>query len=135
MLPVMAFVVGAVLITPVARAGSISLQLANDTLATTSGGTVTFQGRVTNNSGQDLNASDFFFNFVGFDPTSVAVIQDLGVASDVPVPNGTTSDVLAVFDVTVGPVPPGSSFQAQVQLEDVSFDLTPMQTITVLVNP
>jgi hypothetical protein len=120
-------------IPPVVRADAISFQLSSSSLTTTSGGTVTFTGMVTNNSGSALNATDFFFNFNGFDPVSVTPIQDLGVATNFLIPTGTTSAEVALFDVVLGSVVAGSSFPIQVQLEDVNFDLSVMQTATVSV--
>jgi hypothetical protein len=119
---------------PNARADSISFGLSASSLTTTSGGTVTFDGTVTNNSGMDLSATDFFFNFTGFDPVSVVTIQDLGL-TDFPIPNGTTSPLVALFDVTLGAVAPGSIFPIDVQLEDVNNDLSAIQTVSVSVPP
>jgi hypothetical protein len=118
---------------PNARADSISFSLAASSLATTSGGTVTFDGSVTNNSGMDLSATDFFFNFFGYDFTSVTPTPDLGVATGFPIPNGATSALVPLFDVTLGAVAPGSTFPIDVQLEDVNNDLSAIQTVDVSV--
>lgn len=123
---------------PAARADSapISFQLVSTSFNTTSGGTVTFDGTVTNNSGLDLMASDFLFNFFNFD-VSVTPVQDLGLAPDsasLAIPNGTTSSVVALFDVTLGAALPGSSFPVGVQLQDdnpLNVDLSASQTVTV----
>jgi len=117
------------------QAASISFQLSSTALTAPSGGTVTFDGTVTNNSGTDLKARDFFFNFFGYDPTSVTPIQDLGVSTDFPIGNGTTSAEVALFDVTLGLVPAGSSFPIQIQLEDAQGDLSAIQTATVSASP
>jgi hypothetical protein len=116
-----------------AAADSISFQLTSTQLTTTSGGTVTFDGTVTNNSGGNLNATDLFFNFFAFDPVSVTPIQDLGFPTNFLIPTGTTSAVVALFNVSLGTVAPGSVFPIQVQLEDVNFDLSTTQTATVSV--
>jgi len=113
------------------RADGISFQVSSPILSTSSEGTVTFAGTVTNASGGDLNASDFFFNFFGFDPTAVNPNQDLGVSVDFLIPNGTDSSLVALFDVTLGSVAPGSIFQLEVQLEDINSDLSDLQTVTV----
>lgn len=120
------------LATPAAsRADGISFELLSTTLTITSGGTVTFDGTITNDSGGDLNASDFFFNFLGFDPTAVTPNQDIGVVIDFLIPNGTTSALVALFDVTLGSVPDGSTFPIELQLEDIKLDLSDLQTVTV----
>jgi hypothetical protein len=113
----------------------ISFSLSATTLEGTSGGNLMFDGTVTNNSGSDLNASDFFFNFSGYDFMSVFPNQDLGVSSDFLIPNGTTSPIVALFDVTVADVPDGTSFPIQAQLEDVNNDLSATQTVTVSLSP
>ena len=120
-------------VVPAAQADSISFTPASSALTTTSGGTVTFDGTVTNNSGADLNASDFFLNFFGFDGASVTPNQDLGLGPDFSIPNGTTSASVALFDVLVGAVAPGSSFPIDVQLEDINGDLGAIETVTVSV--
>lgn len=117
-----------------AQADSIAFQLSSASLGTTSGGDVIFTGTITNNSGSDLNASDFFFNFFGFDPTSVTPSQDLGVTSDFLIPNGTTSGTVDLFNVMLGLVPVGPTFPIQVQLEDINFDLSITQTVMVSVT-
>jgi hypothetical protein len=120
-------------IAPVVRGDAISFQLVSSSLTTTSGGTVTFNGTVTNNSGGNLNATDFFFNFNGFDPISVTPIQDLGFPTNFLIPTGTTSAEVALFDVALGTVAPGSTFPILVQLQDVNNDLSAPQTATVSV--
>lgn len=117
-----------------AQADSITFQLSSASLATTSGGDVIFTGTITNNSGFDLNASDFFFNFFGFDATSVTPSQDLGISSNFLIPNGTTSGTVDLFDVMLGLVAAGSSFPIQVQLEDINSDLSTTQTLMVSVT-
>jgi PEP-CTERM motif len=118
---------------PPALADTISFQVSSPSLSTMSGGTVTFAGTVMNNSGSELNASDFFFNFFGFDAISVSPIQDLGIAANFVIPNGTTSGVVALFDVTLGSVAAGSSFPVQVQLQDINNDLSAVEPVTVSV--
>ena len=114
-----------------ARAGTISFTVSNMELAGSPGGTVTFDGTVTNDSGAALNASDSFFNFFGFDPTSVTPIQDLGITKDFLISNGGTSALVALFDVQFSASPSASSFPIQVQLEDINSDLSATQTVTV----
>jgi hypothetical protein len=124
---------GAMLLGTASRtnADPISFHLTSDQITTTSGSSVTFDGTVTNDSGGALKASDFFFNFFGFDPVSVNPIQDLGVTSDFLIPNGSMSAGVALFDVTLGSVPSGSIFTIEAQLEDINSDLSAEQTVTV----
>lgn len=113
-----------------AAADTLSFTVSNASL-TISGGDVIFQGTVANNSGADLNASDLFFNFFGYDPLAVTPTQNLGVLIDFLIPNGTTSGTVDLFDVLLGSVPNGANFQLQVQLEDINSDLSAIQSVTV----
>ena len=130
---VVVLLLGSSFVPQTARASSVSFQLSSTSLETSSGGTATFMGTVTNLSGGDLNASDFSFNFVNYDFVSVSPTQDLGFPMDFLIPNGTTSPTVALFDVMLGAVLPGSFFTVDVQLQDSNFDLTPSQTVTVSV--
>ena len=118
------------------RADGISFTVTSTTLSTTSGGDVVFTGTVTNDTGGDLNASDFFFNFMGYNSAAVTPNQDLGFASDsasLDIPNTMTSPVVALFDVALGAVSAGSTFPIQVQLEDTNNDLSSIVTVDVIV--
>jgi hypothetical protein len=117
-----------------AEAVGISFEVSNPSLTTRSGGTVTFDGTITNNSGGDLFASDFSFNFFGFNPDSVSPIQDLGVTTDFLIVQETTSPQVALFDVALGRLPVGSNFLMQVQLEDINSQLSGVQTVMVQVR-
>lgn len=134
--PVAALFCGALIWqAPLVHAGVISFDLTALSLATTAGDTVSFTGAVTNDSGGDLNASDFFFNFFGFDPSAVTPSQDLGVVTDFLIPNGTSSGLVELFDVQLGSVAPGSIFPIDVQLEDTNSDLSDVQTVFVSNGP
>jgi hypothetical protein len=128
---IVAYLFGGACLAPSAFGDGISFQLSESTLTGTSGGTVTFTGTVTNNSGVDLNASDFFFNFFGFDPAALNPNQDLGVSSDFSIPDGTTSGLVALFDVTLGSVSDGASFPLGALLEDINGDLSDSQVVTL----
>src|SRR5215469_326370 len=123
----------AICIVRPACADGISFQLSNSSLSTSSGGTVTFTGTITNGSGGDLNASDLFFNFANFDPASVTPTQVLPSPVDFLIPNGVTSGVVDLFDMMLGSVAAGSTFLMDVQLEDINNDLSAIQTVTVSV--
>jgi hypothetical protein len=115
----------------VTRADVISFEPVATTFSASSGETVTVDGTVTNNSGQDLHASDFFFNFFGFDPSVITPVQDLGISTDFLIPNGTTSGQVSLFDLELGAALPGSSFPISVQLENSLSDLSRVETFTV----
>jgi hypothetical protein len=113
-----------------ARADVISFDLLHLDVNTAGGGDAIFQGTVTNNSGTDLNASDFFFNFIGFDFSFVNPVQDLGL-TDFTIPDNTTSGVVNLFEIFVGAASPRSGFPVDVQLEDAASDLSSIQKVTV----
>jgi hypothetical protein len=117
---------------PVTKADAVAVQLSSAALTTTSGGTVTFMGTVTNNSGTDQDASSYFFNFFGFDP-SVTPTQDLGL-SDFLIPDTTTSGTVSLFDVTLPAALSGSVFSIQFQLQDLLGNQSLTQTVTVTVG-
>jgi hypothetical protein len=116
---------------PASRAEIISFQVLDPNLSALPGGTATFTGTVTNDSGVDLSASSFFFVFFGFDPAALSLTQNLGVSTDFPIPTGTTSAPTALFSATLGDVTEGSVFSAEAELEDIHFDESISQTVTV----
>ena len=83
-----------------ARADAIKVNLATTSAVFVDGKPVIFQGTITNQTGFDLNASDFFFNFFAFDPTAVSPTQLLGL-SDFVVPSDSTSLTTDLFSVSM----------------------------------
>jgi hypothetical protein len=116
------------------RADGISFQVTAATLTAASNGTATFTGAITNSSGADLNATDFFFNFLNFDPTSVTPNQLLGTSTDFSIGDGTTTSILDLFNVQLGSVSAGSTFLIDVQLQDANGDLSAVETVDVNVS-
>src|SRR5271166_2906118 len=101
------------------NAAPIDFTLDVNTLTTAAGGTATFFGTITNDSGVNFNASDFFFNFSGYDASSITPSQDLAVVGpDFSIANGTTTSSVDLFSVSLAAVPTGTSFPFQVQLQD-----------------
>jgi len=116
------------------KADGISFQLTAATLTVASGGNATFTGTITNGSGADLNATDVFFNFFNYDPTSVTPDQLLGTSTDFSIGNGTTTSILNLFNLQLGTVSSGSTFSIDVQLEDVNGDFSTIETVDVAVS-
>jgi hypothetical protein len=128
-------VLGFLLLTATsAQADGIAFQLVASTLTAASNGTATFAGSVTNGSGLDLNATDFFFNFFNYDPTSVTPNQLLGTSTDFSIGNGTTTSILDLFNIQLGTVSQGSTFSIEVQLGDVNGDFSTIETVDVTVS-
>jgi hypothetical protein len=90
-----------------------------------------FLGTITNNTGMDLASTDLFLNFSGYDFANVTLNQVLGDTS-FDIPDGTTSAVtdLFTFDLA-GTAPVPFTFPAQVVLEDVAGDLSPVRNVSV----
>jgi hypothetical protein len=117
---------------PNLRADSISVTIQNTSVVTTPSSIVIFTGTITNDTAVSLNATDFFFNFFGFDPTLI-VNQILG-AQDFAIASGATSPIVDLFSVTL---PAGSStatFPISLSLEDVNGDLSSGRSVSVAVS-
>ena len=116
-----------------AHAVSIAFSLSNPSVTALSMADVSFNGTVTNNSGQDLNATDFFFNFFAFDAAALTPFQDLGATTDFEILNGTTSAEVTLFDVQFASLAAGTMVSLGVQLEDINGDLSATQTVFITV--
>lgn len=112
-----------------ALADSISLQITNPSQTITSGATVVFMGTITNNTGIDLTASDFFFNFLNFNP--VLVPNQLLGAPDFVILNNTTSASIDLFEVSTGTLSQDMPLSVDLTLEDIFNDVSAKQTITL----
>jgi hypothetical protein len=107
---------------PAVRADGISVQLTNTSHTLGAGSSVSFTGTVTNNSGSDLNASDFFFNFGSFDQNFITPTQSLGTV-DFLIPNNSTSSVMDLFSIALASgTPPGQTLPFQFSVLDVFGD-------------
>jgi hypothetical protein len=101
-------------------ADSISLNLTSLSMSTVPGGSVTFDGSITNNTGFSLSSADLFLNFFNFDPGSINPTQLLG-SVDFTIDNGATSGVVDLFSVMVADgVPLGSTLPMDLTLEDIN---------------
>ena len=98
------------------------------------GDVITFTGTITNNSGVDLDSTDLFLNFSGFDPVNVTLDQLLGL-TPFTIPNGTTSPVEDLFTFTLGSSAGPGTYPADVVLQDAVGDISPTQTVTVTIVP
>ena len=112
-----------------AFADAISFGITNPLQTISSGATVVFQGTITNNSGADLMASDFFFNFFNFNP-SLTPNQLLGTP-DFLIANSTTSPIVDLFSVMVGSLAGGVPLSIDATLEDIFGDVSAEQTVTL----
>jgi hypothetical protein len=112
----------AIALSGTAFADSITVNLTNLSMSTVPGGSVTFDGSITNDTGFSLSSADLFFNFFNFDPGSISPTQLLG-SVDFTIGNGATSGVIDLFSVMVADgVPLGSTFPMDLTLEDINND-------------
>lgn len=97
--------------------------------------TYLFTGTVTNGTGIDALASELFFDFTGFDASVVRPTQLLG-SPDFSIPTGTSSPVIEVFNLSLGPsAVPGQTYSMDVLLQDAAGNLSDTVTVSVHVVP
>src|SRR5271170_6843414 len=73
LVPVMVILACVLLVATGSRADSLDLAITSTELSTMPGGTVVFTGVITNTTGTDLDTTELFLNFSGFDPTNLNV--------------------------------------------------------------
>jgi hypothetical protein len=117
-----------------ATGGTITLNVINPSQVVGPTSTETYQGTITNLTGADLLASDFFFDFAGYDPVLVNLTQLLGTP-DFPIPNGTTSAAVDLFTFALGPDAPPGVYLADVVLQDSQGDVSNVVTLSETVVP
>jgi hypothetical protein len=83
-------------------ADSLDVTITDPSQIAMPGQTVIFSVTVTNNTGSNLTATDLGFDFFGFDPNLI-IIQLLGIP-DFSIPTGTTTSIMDLFSVSLGPV-------------------------------
>lgn len=115
-------------------AAPIGLSISNPNQTGSAGDTITFQGTITNNSGSDLDSTDFFLDFFGYDPINVSLNQILG-STDFDIPDGTTSPIEDLFSFSLSPTAGPGVYPSQVVLEDDLGDVSDTYTVTVTISP
>ena len=112
-------------------ADSISFSLTSLSMSTGPGGTVVFNGSITNNTGASLSSADLFLNFFNFDSGSVNPTQLLG-SVDFTIGNGKTTGVVDLFSVTVASgAALGLTFPIDLNLQDINNDVSGTKTVKV----
>jgi hypothetical protein len=123
----------AILAVPAQSQTALTLELTTSSASLSPGGTIVFTGVITNTTGSDLQSTDLFLNFSGFDPNALTLNQILG-STAFDLPNFTFSPTVDLFSVAIaGNAPPGI-YSFTVQLEDVNNDLSNSETVNVNVN-
>lgn len=135
LLPRLLFVLAVVLLGSAAlNADNLSFNILNPNRFGVAGEVFTFDGTITNNTGIDLNSTDLFLDFSGYDPDNVTLDQLLGL-TDFTIPNGSTSQVVDLFTFTLATTAPAGTYPADVVLQAVTGDIAGPQTVTVTTVP
>ena len=114
LLPRLLFVLAVVLLGSAAlNADNLSFNILNPNRFGVAGEVFTFDGTITNNTGIDLNSTDLFLDFSGYDPDNVTLDQLLGL-TDFTIPNGSTSQVVDLFTFTLATTAPAGTYPADV---------------------
>lgn len=134
-------VLGVVMAGLFAASGAQALDISFDaiTLNTTPGGSVTFTGRIENDTVYLLNTSlDLFHNFSAYDPTALTPL-DLLPTQNVSIAAGTSSPGLLLFRVDVAPGTTQGLYLMQASLQDIygsdAFDVSPVFDLAINVVP
>lgn len=124
-----------------AASGAQALSIAFDssTLSTAPGGSVTFTGRIQNDTFFVLNTStDLFHNFSSYDPAALSPL-DLLPTQNVSIAMGTLSPGLLLFHVDVAPTAALGVYLMQASLQDIygsaDSDVSPVYDLAVNVVP
>ena len=100
------------------------------------GATYDFQGTIGNNTGADFAISDLTFNFLGYDPTQIDALNPLPTSPTFNIPDGTTSPVVTLFDLTLDPsVSPDGVYQSDLIVSDPQGNYSNDVTVTILPVP
>jgi hypothetical protein len=121
------------LISIAARADSLTLTISPPFVDTRGGGTVTFTGKITNDTGAALNAKDMFLNFSGFNPLVIASVTQLLGSRDFTLPNKSVSAPVDLFRVLITPRATSGTYSLNVSVEDINNDLSNGVTASVAV--
>jgi hypothetical protein len=114
-------------------ADSLIVSITDPSQSATVGQTDIFDGTVTNDTGSDLDSTDLFFSFFGYDP-NLTVNQLLG-STDFLIPNGETTSVVDLFSVGVGAGAATGDLPVQFALQDINGDLSALDGVTVVNAP
>ncbi len=96
------------------------------------GATYDFHGAIGNNTGADFALSDLTFNFLGYDPTQIDSLNPLPAGPTFDIPDGTTSPVVVLFDLTLDPsVSPNGVYQSDLIVSDPQGNYSNDVTVTI----
>ena len=109
-------------------ADGLEVTISDPTQVAAPNGTVVFEGTITNDTGADLSATDIFFDFLTFDP-SLDINQLLGVEDDFSIPNGTTTALVDLFSIGLGPG--NGIFPVTFVIQDVNGNVSDVGSVTV----
>lgn len=97
------------------------------------GDTLVFSGNITNNTGQPLESTDFFLDFLAFDSNYLLPNQELGIVPFI-LPDLTNSGNVTLFSVDVDPFAMPNSYLLSVLLQDINSNLTENIDIIIIIS-
>lgn len=121
------------MVSGVSFATPLEWSITNPTESAAPGDTVTFTGVITNRTGQALESTDLFLDFLTFDFNVLTPNQELGIVPFT-LPDFTFSADVALFNVYVNPLAATSISGLQVLLQDVNGNLTDTINVTIAIN-
>ena len=121
------------LISSAARADLLTFTISPASLVDTPGGTVTFTGTITNDTGVALSATDMFLNFSGFNPLVITSVTQLLGSPDFTLPNMSVSAPVDLFSVAIAPQATSGTYSLNVSVEDINNNLSNAVTASVAV--
>lgn len=107
--------------------------ITNPTVSAARGDTVTFTGVITNRTGQVLESTDLFLDFLAYDFNVLSPNQVLGTVPFT-LPDFTFSTDVALFSVDVNLLASAEISEFQVLLQDINGNLTDVINIAIAVN-
>lgn len=132
MLRVLLLIAG-IMVSGVSFATPLEWSITNPTESAAPGDTVTFTGVITNRTGQALESTDLFLDFLTFDFNVLTPNQELDIVPFI-IPDFTFSADVALFNVYVNPLAATSISGLQVLLQDVNGNLTDTINVTIAIN-
>jgi len=108
------------ILLPNAARADLIVTLSPSSLSASPGDTVTFMGQITNITGVDLNGTDMFLNFSGFDPTALIDVNQVFGTPDFLLLDHHISPLIDLFSLTVAPTTASGTYILALSLQDIN---------------
>lgn len=97
------------------------------------GDTVYFSGVITNGTGKTLESTDFFLDFLAFNPDNLVPNQELGIVPFT-LPDLTNSGNVTLFNVDIDLHAATDTYHILVLLQDINGNLTDVADVSIIVS-